>query len=183
MNKLPFQSITVRHYNELDVAPNDSIKRNKKKQLGAIQAMKDPFLRDNNCFDSYDWIIRLNPDVLIRNDEWMRATMLSATVDAILIQYKPGEIHTDFTAFRPHAIDTNATYTEKGKPNAERHFFHYLEKVIASGRIAWLPKVERSNYARVVGQHSPVIHDHALLKHCPNYFNATWVRSIWDAIQ
>ncbi|CAB9524524.1 hypothetical protein SEMRO_1547_G281520.1 [Seminavis robusta] len=36
------------------------------KQDGAIRAMVDPFLPQNNWFQDYDWIFRMNPDVLIR---------------------------------------------------------------------------------------------------------------------
>ena len=109
-------------------------------QNGAIQAMIDPFLVQNNndnrtsWFDDYDWVIRLNPDVLIRNDTWLISTMMNASIDAIvhdcynrrlypssanddpparpLILPNPlpsnipstPKFHTDFTAFRPRAI-------------------------------------------------------------------------------
>jgi hypothetical protein len=53
---LPFQNISIKLY------------RNTFKQKGAIKAMLDPFIENVTWFDEYDWVIRLNPDVLIRND-------------------------------------------------------------------------------------------------------------------
>ena len=47
-------------------------------QQGAIQAMLDPF--KHNWFEGYDWVIRLNPDVLIRDDTWFRQIMVNESV-------------------------------------------------------------------------------------------------------
>jgi hypothetical protein len=57
-------------------------------------------------FDGYDWVIRLNPDVLFRREKWLRQTMLMPDVDAILVDYTTPEqplrrlLNTDFYAFR-----------------------------------------------------------------------------------
>jgi hypothetical protein len=90
------------------------------KQNGAKRAMIDPFDPNSNhtdtsndestnttsWFDGYDWVIRLNPDVLIRREKWLRQTMLMPDVDAILVDYTTPEqplrllLNTDFYAFR-----------------------------------------------------------------------------------
>jgi hypothetical protein len=36
---------------------------------GAILALTEAM--DNHCFDKYEWVIRVNPDVLIRNDSFL----------------------------------------------------------------------------------------------------------------
>ena len=50
-------------------------------QGGAILAIKKAI--ENNWFDGYDWVIRLNPDVLIRNETWLVETMSNKEVDGI----------------------------------------------------------------------------------------------------
>jgi hypothetical protein len=166
LKKLPFQSITVKTYNETRYA---EIRR---KQDGAIRAMLDPF--KYNWFSNYDWVIRLNPDVLIRRDEWLRMTMLNETVDAILIEYIKGRaIHTDFTAFRPSAPRKDKLY-ESRITTAEYQIYGGFEHIIQSGRLQWLPHAERTGgAARVVGKQSDVIHHHELVNYCPDFFNVT----------
>ena len=68
-------------------------------QQGAIQAVVDGFGpkgHQEKWFDGYDWVVRLNPDVLILQDEWLHETMLNSSVDGIFGECKGGQIHTDF---------------------------------------------------------------------------------------
>jgi len=176
LNKLSFENITIRRYTEEPLPLNCSrLESYNKKQRGAIQAMQDPFKDENNWFDGYDWVIRLNPDVLIRRDEWIRKAILNETMEAIVIPFMNSCLHTDFTAFRPSAINGTKLLESKVR-NAEQHMFEGLEHVIKSGRYAELPHWERNppRDARVVGKLSPVVHHHDLVKYCPNYFNARY---------
>ena len=166
----------VKHYQDQPLPPALTQEQNevRKKQNGAIQAMQDPFQEENNWFAGYDWVIRMNPDVLIRRDEWLRATMMNETIDAILIDLTPVGVHTDFTVFRPSAVNkTRLLHTRS--TNAENHMLGGVEHLVQSGRIAWLPhatQIPRFS-GRVVGPQSDVIHHHSLVKYCPDYFNAT----------
>jgi hypothetical protein len=148
-------------------------------QAGAKQAMVDPF--DHGWFDGYDWIVRLNPDVLIRNDTWFLEQMVNASVDALFYQYhnpssssKSG-IFTDFSAFRPQAANVTALKTSlQTTVNAESHMRNGFSHVIQAGRVGWIPHGKQvRKAARIVGKKSFVIHKHSLLQHCPNYFNAS----------
>ncbi|CAB9509920.1 expressed unknown protein [Seminavis robusta] len=160
------------------------------KQQGAITAMLAPFpfappvttttTNDTaSWFDDYDWVIRLNPDVLFRNvDDWILPTLHNTTVDAIVIKYYPGALHTDFYAFRPHAIDGHALWLKYHKQakrkhfHAETHIHPGFAKVLQRRRAAWLPNVTLTDgSARVGGPHCPVVHAHSILSHCPNYFD------------
>jgi hypothetical protein len=75
LKQLPFRHpVRVEYYNNTGY------------QNGAIQAMIDPYIATKNngsWFDDYDWVIRLNPDVLIRNDTWLISTMMNDSIDAI----------------------------------------------------------------------------------------------------
>lgn len=57
--------------------------------------------------ETYDWMIRLNPDVLIRNSSWLLETMSDRVnaVDGIFVECDnpnlPHKLHTDFFAVRP----------------------------------------------------------------------------------
>jgi hypothetical protein len=171
LKMLPFQSVVVKHYDE---EPLTYEQYDKRKQIGAIRAMQDPFKGDNDWFKGYDWVIRLNPDVLIRRDEWLRATMVNETIDAILIRFMAQRIHTDFTAFRPRAIN-KTRLLHSPFTNAEQHMFGGVEHLVQSGRVAWLPHAQHipEGIGRVVGSKSAVVHHHDLYRHCPAYFNAT----------
>ena len=198
LQQLPFPShnIIIKYYNNTGY------------QNGAIQAMIDPFLMENNnqdqmsWFDNYDWVIRLNPDVLIRNDTWLIQTMMNRSIDAIFhdchnrILYpsqdhpstlpKPiPKFHTDFTAFRPSAIQRDlvlstpvATYKvhqNRSISNAEQHLTKALWNIYQSERFVYVQGGENSvpGRCRIEGIHSPILHVHELVEYCPYYYNAT----------
>ena len=52
-------------------------------QEGAIKALSDAY--QNNWFKGYDWVIRVNPDVIIRNDRWMLKQMFDMDVWGVLV--------------------------------------------------------------------------------------------------
>lgn len=142
-------------------------------QRGANLAMTVGMERQ--VFVGYDWLIRVNPDVIIRNSTWIFNTMLDPDVDAIFVDCYDGcltgyckhgvsvLIHTDFFAVRPQmltresfSMDTFAKFS-----NAEHTATHAFQHILQSGRYQWLPNTGpmRGN-CRVRGEHSPVLHTH-----------------------
>merc|ERR1719237_768947 len=75
---------------------------------GAMKAMDDGF--QNGWFDGYDWLVRINPDVIIYDEIPMFSFMDRPDVSAVIAKchYEWGEnkkyywqINTDFFAVRP----------------------------------------------------------------------------------
>jgi hypothetical protein len=90
------------------------------KQWGANLALMVAF--QHKWFDGYDWVIRINPDVLIRDSTFLQTHINDPNVDAILHKcrqpscqdgtdnpertpqpFKYLQIHTDVLVFRPDA--------------------------------------------------------------------------------
>jgi hypothetical protein len=120
---------------------------------------------------NFDWMIRLNPDVLVRHSAWFLDAMRNTSLDALLIDCGEGtrQIHTDFWAIRPSAIVTaghNKTPFEnmskvRNRLNHERTAFHQFQPIMVAKRHAWVPGVEPSHgTCRVRGSRAPVLHNH-----------------------
>ena len=164
---LPFSNVVIKHYS------------NPGYHEGAVQAMVDPFL-DNvtSWFDDYDWVIRVNMDVLIREDTWLIQTMLNPNIDLIVMDCwahgSPVHFQTDFFAFRPSAVDRELLLqTDRG--HAETHFTAAFRHMYDAGRSTFIPgaKNEIEAHCRIAGVHSPVLHVHELANYCPYYYNVT----------
>jgi hypothetical protein len=180
LDQMQFKSVTVRRYVESASGGNETGTGDRAlKQMGAKRAMVDPFLKENRWFDGFDWVIRLNPDVLVRRDTWIRQTMMNTSVDGIFVNYTKKSvngIHSDFYAFRPSAANDEALIDNFHKrPTGETHLYSGFSNSILRKRVAWLPGVRiHHEWARVLGKKSPVIHYHGYYKACPHYFNATF---------
>jgi hypothetical protein len=195
LHQLPFRNnVIIKYYNNTGY------------QNGAIQAMIDPFkLEDNDVdsndnvkswFNGYDWVIRLNPDVLIRNDTWLIETMMNTSIDAIfhdcfnrkLYPFNNDrqipKFHSDFVAFRPLAVRRDLilsvplvklNHLNRNVMNAEMHLTESFWNIYQSKRFAYLEGGENSKpgRCRLEGMHSPVLHVHQLAKFCPFYYNVT----------
>jgi hypothetical protein len=75
---------------------------------------------EEKWFDEYDWVIRLNPDVLILDDKWLLEIMRNSSIDGIFQDCTVCLLHTDFFAVRPRAV--NSILVDKSKNgNAELH--------------------------------------------------------------
>jgi hypothetical protein len=147
---------------------------------GAKLPMMEAFR--HHWFDTYDWVIRVNLDVVIRNDTWMVATMENDDdVDGIFTDCFGRNptcqqnctshiIHSDFFAFRPRAIprDTPCTQglgwsdtTSSAEIVTSRMFREYIVK---NGRDRWLPNAAPHKQAlcRLSGASvkNPVTHYH-----------------------
>lgn len=188
LKPLQFQNIIIRRYRQ---PLNGTLLSNgtfDPRQAGAIQAMTDPFQPGAEWFADYDWIIRLNPDVLIRDDTFLRQAMRDDSIDAVfavcergvVVAPRPndalllrGRLHTDFTAFRPSAVNVTALLSKALMTgNAEQHLTNSMVDILNSGRYRVLPGAHKhGKYCRVVGVDSPVVHVHQLVDHCPDYFH------------
>ena len=92
---------------------------------GGVSSSSSNNLNNNfnsNNYNGYDWVIRINPDVLIRNSTFLQQTFVDPQIDAILHKcrmpscsqskdnpehseqsFKYLQIHTDILVFRPNA--------------------------------------------------------------------------------
>ena len=156
-------------------------KQNAGYQEGAIQAISDAL--ENNWFTPYDWIIRVNPDVIIRNDTWIIHQMLNpSNVGAILVDCSDkylntaqAKVHTDFSIFQPKYIKIPSSSEEikdlERMTNAEKKFTKLMEEVLTTGKAAILPDNDPNHgFCRVQGDKSSVVHDH------------TWIRGMVECL-
>jgi hypothetical protein len=135
-------------------------------QMGANLAIKLGF--SNGWFAPYDWIVRINPDVLIRNSRWLMETMHDPDVDGIFVNCMSSleeKIHTDFFAVRPRAMrpDAFSEMAYRGKIlNHEMTAYKEFAPILQNkNRFRFLPDTADSKgVCRVRGPESPVYHDH-----------------------
>ncbi|GFH49193.1 hypothetical protein CTEN210_05669 [Chaetoceros tenuissimus] len=121
------------------------------KQTGAMQAIGDAF--NKGLFSGYDWVIRVNPDVIIRNETQIINYILNdPDATAILVDcwvyrrktypYLPTLVHTDFFAFKPGALSKDTFKKYFGIDNAEATFTMQIEDtILKAGRHRWLENI------------------------------------------
>ena len=147
------------------------VKDNPGYQEGALAAMKDAM--DEQWLQPYDWIIRLNPDVIIRNDSFLLHTMQTDhNASAILLDCDPEKplrlINTDFFAIKPTALSGDAFQNVSlGEGiSAESHFSHDLQSSIINKRQhRWLVNSQPNHHTCRAGlgrdkKTADVIHHH-----------------------
>jgi len=111
-------------------------------QQGAMRGMHE--MLANGWWKGYDWVIRLNPDVLIYNDSYLRVLMfpLDVRVSAVLANCLPNPaslvVHTDFMVLRSSALPLDAFADWKTFPNAERQATRAFAGVIGNNATAWI---------------------------------------------
>lgn len=195
LESLGFRNVIVREYQqprEEFYVPNG---KRDDRQVGAMQAMLDPYI--GGWFDDYDWIIRLNPDVLLRDDRFLREAFSDPSVDAVIavchygkgrvitnpqpVANIGGRIQTDFTAFRPSILTYQTLLETRAQaPNAEKHLTDALASTLRQRRYRLLPgSVKQGFQCRVGGQSSPVVHAHELVEACPNYYDVHDKDGLW----
>lgn len=166
---LPDDLAKFQHMRHITVRVSDTVG---KKQAGAIKSFKEGFGSKGfhqGWFKHYDWVIRLNPDVLFMDASWILHTMQNASIDGIFQRCLPGcRINTDFFAVRPQAVDF-ARVENSTRPNSELNAAGAFQNILAAGRYTWLPVTQRGWACRVTGRKSPVVHNHSLRKFCPDY--------------
>jgi len=140
-------------------------------QEGANLALKEAAIHPD-WFTGYDWIVRINPDVLIYNDTWILDIMTNdPNAASILVDCLGGMVQTDFMAFRPESFPREhyANMPNLGA-NAEQTATSYFAEHITNGGVRWLQgHINQTGICRVGYQNpsAPVIHDHEFLDHCP----------------
>jgi hypothetical protein len=129
-------------------------------QSGAILPVTDA-LR-HGVWDGYDWVIRINPDVLFTDEQPLLAAMRNDNIDGIFVNcnYHKVKLHTDFFAVRPRAL-TGPPDLARATPfqsNAEEHATAVFDPILKSGRFVWLPGAQpiRNTWCRVDG--TTVVH-------------------------
>jgi len=148
-------------------------------QAGAMAALSDAMKA--RWWDPYQWVIRVNPDVIIRDESFLVYTMEhDPTATALLINchtFTGGpptyKAHTDFFMIQPSALPRTA-FSNQTKPSAETSFtIDIQESIIDKGHARWIPNTyPLSNDCRAGGdrptlQESPISHFHPL-QHPPS---------------
>ena len=142
------------------------------RQEGATQALQEAL--DKNWFGGYDWVLRVNPDVIIRNDTWIAEMMMEEDVHGIFSDCTDGMLNgpvpivqTDFFAVRPEHIDKDIDSIEaedETSPSAEMHATFAFQDIWSTGHAAILPDNRPNGWCcRVGGEHSSVEHNHEWL--------------------
>lgn len=116
--------------------------QNPGKQSGAMKAVHDAL--EGGWFKGYDWIIRLNPDVVIFDEAPLIALMQSnpSGIFANCYPWAAGEdkrlIHTDLFAVRPEKVNNKSFSNWNTAPNAEHHATGVFSNMIKNKEAAWL---------------------------------------------
>jgi len=150
--------------------------RNPGYQKGAILAMVES--TSQQWFEGYDWMIRVNPDVLILdNDEFLIQHMLDPEVDGIfadchdhkcLRHCRQAHINTDFFAVRVSALLSDTFTRVQGIRHAETQATAAFRHITSAGRDRYLPGTKMRPQCRVRGDPTvPVYHAHIVERQCP----------------
>lgn len=114
-------------------------------QTGAMKALTDA--STEGWFDGYDWVIRLNPDVIIRNETFLINVMENdPNATALLINCfhdkKSLHVHTDFFAIKPSVLPKDAFMFQTFK-KAELSFTAAIKvQILDKGGHRWIPGAE-----------------------------------------
>jgi len=155
-------------------------------QEGAKLAMK--WLTENSVYADYDWVIRVNPDVLILDDDWLIQNMLDDDVGGIFADCAADKVkcwqycvngtmtNSDFFAVRTMHLKPWLFTDLKGadgKPcwNAECEVHVAFESIRLSGRDRWIQGTRMDGAhggdCRIRGDNVPVLHAHTVVQQCP----------------
>lgn len=167
---------TVFHDNHVRVERYD----NPGYQSGAMLAMETA--TERRWFDGYDWVIRVNPDVLILDDDWLIKKMADDGVDGIFADCHDANctshctdnfVNSDFFAVRTTHLG-QASFFELPQrfhafqmENAERQVGAAFKSIFETGRDRWIPGTNMHGMCRVHGPAVPVLHSHTVLSQCP----------------
>lgn len=159
-------STTFKH-NNLDIYERENLGW----QKGAMAALSDA--TTEGWFRGYDWVIRLNPDVIIRDESFLLDTMQNdPDATALFINCVPGifKIHTDFFAIKPALLEPHA-FTRPAHRGAERSFTHDVRQVILDkGGHRFIPGANPATVDCRAGEKkkltdTPITHYHFSLEH------------------
>jgi len=167
----PGKTVRVELYNNSFGVENQNVR----KEMGAMFAMQSATTQ--HWFDGYDWVIRVNPDVLILDDEWLMNHMVDSDVDGIFADCDDGNfarychdavrVNTDFFAFRPTCIGPESFIMADLTTNAEVQAKAAFTGIIEQGRDRWIVGTNMQGQCRIRGQQVPVLHAHMAVNYCP----------------
>ena len=133
-------------------------------QEGAIAALTEASRR--GWFNGYDWVFRLNPDVIIQNDKWMLDTIKNDADAGLLyvscqhdLDPNRMKIHTDFFGLKMTALSPGFRFTHG--ENAEWTFSSDVRNLVLDGKHRHIPDSypHHKGYCRVDGNRDgPVFH-------------------------
>mmetsp|Transcript_88993 Transcript_88993/g.235418 ORF Transcript_88993/g.235418 Transcript_88993/m.235418 type:complete len:182 (+) Transcript_88993:377-922(+) len=137
-----------------------SISMNPGYQQGAMNAAHVGF--SSGWFRGYDWVIRINPDVVIYNDNLIWPLMQKAENWGIFVGCgthcephsgcAPRQTHTDFFAVRPSRVPPNAFADwNMSEPSAEVQATAAFKDIYAAKADVYLPRHYSSIHCRVTG--------------------------------
>lgn len=166
-----------------DCALTVYLRANEEKHVGATSAIW--YAVERGLFGGYDWVIRVNPDVIIRDDSFLVTLSHDQSARAMLIDCLKNlndsriQVHTDFFAIRPEVLDPSQPFRSG---NAELSFTHHLGGSVLrnSEGLRWIPGADpegpacRAGYGKPMNE-TPITHFHLLesgldvswLKECP----------------
>jgi len=141
-----------------------------KKQWGANMAMS--IALSQGWFQPYDWVIRINPDVLIRKSDLIIDHVDDSSIDGIFAVCETEDFgrrsraNTDFFAFRPKILPRNA-FSKMENADLGNHLWNHeltatknFLPIIESKRFVTVPNLHHSTHCRVRGKDAPVYHQH-----------------------
>jgi len=135
-------------------------------QESATAALTDAMAE--GWWEGYDWIVRVNPDVIIRDDSQLwnivnhDKNATGILVNCVNSVASPA-VHTDFFAIRPRALLLDNLISQG---SAERDFTNAIKKsIIGKGNHRWLDAARPTNNICRAGhgrdvQTTPVLHHH-----------------------
>ncbi len=156
----------------------------KLKQNGAMASLSDA--SREGWFSGYDWVFRVNPDVIIRNETFMLDVLhndpnaTGMLVDCHKFRRRrnaglPIKVQTDFFAIKPGVIPKGTFKETYGMDNAEELFTKQINETILNiGGHRWVPNTHPlDTFCRVGGgSRRPWTETHALHTH-PKTENVT----------
>mmetsp|Transcript_356 Transcript_356/g.956 ORF Transcript_356/g.956 Transcript_356/m.956 type:complete len:325 (+) Transcript_356:31-1005(+) len=147
-------------------------------QSGAFASVNDGFGQNSSWFNGYDWIMRVNPDVLILREDWLLTQLSNTSIDGILCDCNRARsvrrslLHTDFFLVRPLAVNQSAVaFATKTQRHAEHHLTQSFWSILKSKRYVWL-KNDRHKIHQCRVKSSEVVHGTTKRHRCQKYHDS-----------
>ena len=145
-------------------------------QEGAMAALSDA--TREGWFSGYDWVIRVNPDVIIRDDPNATGLLINCRNST---NTRIAKINTDFFAIKPELLPSDAFLnpTRTTGRDAEDSFTNdSREAILNKGNQQWIPGATSPDTACRAGRkrkfnESPIVHFH------PEEEFVTWIKRAW----
>lgn len=138
------------------------------RQSGAMAALTEATRR--GWFQGYDWVIRVNPDVIIRNDTFLLNAMENdPDATGLLIncrgKNKRPKIHTDFFAIKPEVLPPNAFLNATGRDAEDSFTNDIYDAILKRGKHRLIPGAHSPDTACRAGRKrdmvtTPIVHFH-----------------------